>query len=89
MNIRDPRTQKILLGAVALGGLFYVYFGLSILPFGYPVKAAEIKQLKADYAKVSSEVTQARRLAADLPRVQALHEHRAYHGCAYAKLLRA
>ena len=70
MNIRDPRTQKILLGVIALGGLFYVYFGLSVLPFGYPAKAAEIKALKADYAKVSSEVTQARRLAADQPRPQ-------------------
>jgi type IV pilus assembly protein PilO len=73
VNIRDPRAQKLIFGALMLAGLFYVYFGLSVLPFGYQARADEIGQLKSEYAKLSSEVNQARRLAADLPRVEALH----------------
>jgi type IV pilus assembly protein PilO len=73
VNFRDPRTQKILLAAILVVGLFVVYFGLNLLPFGYQARAAEIKTLKEEYAQISSKVNQARRLAADLPRVEARH----------------
>lgn len=73
MNIRDPRVQKMILAGILVAGVFYVYFGLSVLPFGFQARRAEITQLKDEYAKLSSEVTQAKRMAADLPRVEALN----------------
>ncbi len=74
MNVRDPKIQKyIMLGLVVLG-LHYVYFFLPSLPFGYKAKAAEIDVMKVEYGKLSSEINQARRLAADLERVEALHQ---------------
>lgn len=73
MNFRSPRTQKIIFGAFLVVAMFVVYFGMNILPFGYRARAAEIKTLKDEYAQVSSKVNQARRLAADLPRVEAQH----------------
>lgn len=73
MNFRDPRTQKIALGVILVVAMFVVFFGMNLLPFGYQARSAEIKTLKDEYAQVSSKVNQARRLAADLPRVEARH----------------
>jgi type IV pilus assembly protein PilO len=62
-----------LLTVVFVSGVLFAYFGMTALPFGYRARAERIDGLKENYAKLSSEVTQARRLAADLPRVEALH----------------
>jgi type IV pilus assembly protein PilO len=51
----------------------YCYFLVGAIPFAYKAKAGEIKELQAEYGKLSTEINQARRLAADLERVEKLH----------------
>ncbi|HKW12893.1 MAG TPA: type 4a pilus biogenesis protein PilO [Candidatus Krumholzibacteria bacterium] len=74
MNLREPKTQKILIGCVALAAAGYVYFGTSFLPFNYPVRKAKIAQLQADHEKLAAEVEKARKVVGDLARLEAEYE---------------
>ena len=56
MNLRDPNVQKILIGAVLLIALSYVYFGTSLLPFCYQVRKAEIAELERGAVAEKSDV---------------------------------
>ena len=74
MNLREPKTQKILIGCIALviGG--YIYFGTSFLPFNYPVRKAKIEALAAEHEKLAAEVEKARKVVGDLARLEAEYE---------------
>ena len=77
-SLRDPKTLR-LIGTVILGGAaVYVFLMTPYLPVNYPVAAAKIKDLKADFDKKSNDLARARQSVADLPRFQAefaaLHE---------------
>lgn len=74
MNLREPKTQKILIGCIALIAGGYVYFGTTFLPFNYPVRKAKIQALSADYEKLSAEVEKARKVVGDLARLEAEYE---------------
>jgi type IV pilus assembly protein PilO len=74
MNLREPKTQKILLGCVALAAAGYVYFGTSVLPFNYPVRKAKIESLAAEHEKLAAEVEKARKVVGDLARLEAEYE---------------
>ncbi len=74
MNLREPKTQKILIGCIALIAGGYVYFGTTFLPFNYPVRKAKIQQLAGDYEKLSAEVEKARKVVGDLARLEAEYE---------------
>ena len=77
-SLRDPRTQGLLITGVLGAAAIYVFFATPVLPINYPVAAAKIKDLKADYEKKSNDLARARQSVADLPRFQAefaaLHE---------------
>lgn len=74
MNLKDPKTQKIIMGAVILGTASYIYFGTTFLPFNYPVRKAKIAQLEAEYQKLSTELEKARKVVNDLARLEAEYE---------------
>lgn len=74
MNLRDPKTQKILFGCVALAVGGYIYFGTSLLPFNYPVRKAKIEALAAEHEKLAAEVEKARKVVGDLARLEAEYE---------------
>jgi type IV pilus assembly protein PilO len=74
MNLKDPKVQKILLGAMSVVILSYVYFGTSFLPFNYPVRRAKIKALQQEYTKLSAELEKARRMVGNLARLEAEYE---------------
>ena len=65
MNLREPKTQKILAGCLALVVGGYIYFGTSLFPFNYPVRKAKIEELKAEHEKLSAEVEKARKVVGD------------------------
>lgn len=73
MNIRDPRVQKYIAAGILVVGLQYAFFFVDAIPFGFKAKGAEIGALKSEYGQLSSEINQARRLTADIQRVEALH----------------
>jgi len=74
MNLREPKTQKILLGCFALIAGGYIYFGTSLLPFNYPVRKAKIEQLASEHEKLAAEVEKARKVVGDLARLEAEYE---------------
>jgi len=74
MNLRESKTQKILLGCCALIAGGYVYFGTSLLPFNYPVRKAKIQELTAEHEKLAAEVEKARKVVGDLARLESEYE---------------
>jgi type IV pilus assembly protein PilO len=74
MNLKDPKVQKIVLVAVAIIVVSYVYFGTSLLPFNYPVRKAKIQGMEQEYNKLSAELEKARRVVADMARLEAEYE---------------
>jgi type IV pilus assembly protein PilO len=74
MNLKDPRTQKILLGVMSVMILSYVYFGTNFLPFNYPVRKAKIEALEKEYAKLNTELEKARKMVGNLARLEAEYE---------------
>jgi Tfp pilus assembly protein PilO len=74
MNLKEPKTQRIVLGAIGLAAAGYVYFGTTFLPFNYPVRKAKIQALEAEHEKLAAEVEKARRVVGDLARLEAEYE---------------
>jgi Tfp pilus assembly protein PilO len=78
MNLRDPNIQKILIGAFALVGLSYLYFGTRLLPICYQVRRDRITALEQEYAKLSADLEKARQTVGKLAQLEAeyqrLHE---------------
>lgn len=74
MNLRDPKVQKIVVAALAIIVVSYVYFGTSLLPINYPVRKAKIQAMEQEYNKLSAELEKARRVVADMPRLEAEYE---------------
>jgi type IV pilus assembly protein PilO len=74
MNLKDAKTQKILLGCMALIAGGYIYFGTSLLPFNYPVRKAKIAELASEHEKLAAEVEKARKVVGDLARLEAEYE---------------
>ena len=74
MNLKDPKVQKIMLGAMAVVILSFVYFGTSFLPFNYPVRRAKIQALEQEHEKISAELEKARRMVGNLARLEAEYQ---------------
>lgn len=74
MNLKDPKVQKIVLVAMAIVVVSYVYFGTSLLPVNYPVRKAKIQAMEQEYNRLSAELEKARRVVADMARLEAEYE---------------
>lgn len=74
MDLKDPKVQKIVVAALAIIVVSYVYFGTSLLPFNYPVRKAKIQAMEQEYNKLSAELEKARRVVADMARLEAEYE---------------
>jgi type IV pilus assembly protein PilO len=74
MSLKDPKTQKIVFGVIALVAAGYVYFGTSFLPFSYPARKAKIAQLETEHERLAAEVEKARKVVGDLARLEAEYE---------------
>ncbi len=74
MNLKEPKTQRIVFGVIGLAAAGYVYFGTTFLPFNYPVRKARIEALEKEHEKLAAEVEKARRVVGDLARLEAEYE---------------
>lgn len=74
MNLKDPKVQKIMLGMLAVIVVSYVYFGTTLLPVNYPVRKAKIQAMEQEYNKLSAELEKARKVVADMPRLEAEYD---------------
>ena len=60
MDIKDPKSQKMILAAIAVAGLGYLYFFATFVPFGYRAMASEKATLQGKYEQLSSAVARQR-----------------------------
>ncbi len=70
MDLKDPKTQKLILMGAGIGVLVYFYLIANYVPFNYPARAKEISTLKDDYTKKMSELTKAQQLVNRLPELK-------------------
>jgi type IV pilus assembly protein PilO len=74
MNLRDPKTQRIIIVVTALLAISYVYFGTTLLPFCYRVQKAKIAELEQENTRLSAELEKARQMVGSLARLEAEYE---------------
>jgi type IV pilus assembly protein PilO len=74
MNLRDPKTQRIILVVLALAAVSYVYFGTTVLPFCYRVRKARIAQLQQENTRLAAELEKARQMVGSLAKLEAEYE---------------
>jgi type IV pilus assembly protein PilO len=70
VNLRDPKTARVILILVGVAVVVYVYFLSSWFPWGYRAQAEEIRTLETHYQEVAREVTRAQMVARRLPLLQ-------------------
>jgi type IV pilus assembly protein PilO len=70
MNLKDPKVQKIMLGAMAMVILSYIYFGTSFLPFNYPPRKSKIEALEKENVKMQAELEKARQMVGNLAKLE-------------------
>src|SRR5262245_43495018 len=74
LELKNQATLRIALCILLAGGLVGVFFFTHFVPFGYPNRNEQLKALKADYEKKSTELARAKASVADLPRFEAEYE---------------
>jgi type IV pilus assembly protein PilO len=73
MALKPNRTLQFILLGIFAAGLLFVYFGTQLLPFTHRARADEIGELEQHQLSLDRQLMQARRVAAELPRVEAVH----------------
>ena len=70
MDLKDPKTQKLILIGVGIGALVYFYVIADYVPFNYRARATEITKLKETYTQKVNELTKAQQLVNRLPELK-------------------
>jgi type IV pilus assembly protein PilO len=67
LDLKDPRTQKSLLGGLVLAVILYCYFFTSLLPITYKANASQVGELEVRYRDLTKDLNKARQAAHRLP----------------------
>ncbi|TMQ53624.1 MAG: hypothetical protein E6K77_00390 [Candidatus Eisenbacteria bacterium] len=70
MDLKDPKTQKLILMGAGIGVLIYFYIIADYVPFNYRARTKEISTLKGEYTQKMSELTKAQQLVNRLPELK-------------------
>jgi len=70
MDLKDPKTQKLILMGAGIAVLVYFFLIADYVPFNFPARNKEISALKDDYTKKMSELTKAQQLVNRLPELK-------------------
>jgi len=70
MDIKDPKTQKLIMIVAGTAALVYFYIFADFVPFNYKARAAEISRLKAEHTRCMNELTKAQQLVNRLPELK-------------------
>jgi len=70
MDLKDPKTQKMILVGLGTAALVYFYVFADFVPFNFKARSKEIASLKDDYTKKSNELTKAQQLVNRLPELK-------------------
>jgi type IV pilus assembly protein PilO len=67
IQLRDPKTQKLILAGILGAAVLYVYFLTALVPFTYKATAADLKDLTGRYQQLNRDLTAARQTVNSLP----------------------
>jgi len=70
MDLKDPKTQKMILVGLGTAALVYFYVFADFVPFNFKARSKEIAVLKDEYTKKSNELTKAQQLVNRLPELK-------------------
>ncbi len=70
MDLKDPKTQKMLLIGAGIAALVYFYVFADYVPFNYRARAKQIAELKGTYTQKMNELTKAQQLVNRLPELK-------------------
>lgn len=70
MDIKDPRTQKLILIGIGVSAILYLYFFSTFIPFGHRAMSAEKGKLEQEYQLLSSDLSKARQSLNNLAEVE-------------------
>jgi type IV pilus assembly protein PilO len=74
MNIREARTQKLMLAGIGVAAIVYLYFFSTFVPFGHRPLAEEKGQLEQEYRQLSSDLSKARQTLNNREEVERQYE---------------
>jgi len=70
MDLKDPKTQKLVMIAAGIAALVYFYVFADYVPFNYRARAKQIAELKGSYTQKMNELTKAQQLVNRLPELK-------------------
>ena len=70
MDLKDPKTQKMVLIGAGIAALVYFYIFADYVPFNYRARAKQITELKGTYTLKMNELTKAQQLVNRLPELK-------------------
>lgn len=70
MDIRNAKTQKILLVTAAAGAILYFYFFSTFVPFGHRAVAQERAELEVTYQELSADLSKARQIVNNMEELE-------------------
>jgi type IV pilus assembly protein PilO len=74
MDLKDPKTQKMLIVAALMAAVIYFYFFAAFIPFGFHAQMAQYGELRQHYEKLTSDLFKARQMVNDLPKLKKEYE---------------
>lgn len=70
MDLKDPKTQKMVMIGAGIAALVYFYVFADYVPFNYQARAKQIAELKGTYTQKMNELTKAQQLVNRLPELK-------------------
>lgn len=70
MDLKDPKTQKMVLIGAGIAALVYFYVFADYVPMNYRARAKQIAELKGTYTQKMNELTKAQQLVNRLPELK-------------------
>jgi len=70
LDLKDPKTQKLVLIGLGTAALVYLYVFADFVPFNYKARSREISTLKAEYTQKANELSKAQQLVNRLPELK-------------------
>ncbi len=70
MDLKDPKTQKMVMIGAGIAALVYFYVFADYVPFNYRARAKQIAELKGTYTQKMNELTKAQQLVNRLPELK-------------------
>lgn len=70
MDLKDPKTQKLVLIGAGIAALVYFYVFADYVPMNYRARAKQIAELKGTYTQKMNELTKAQQLVNRLPELK-------------------